>query len=200
MGFLVHDIEIIYVTTVSMGDKLKSILEKIQEDDEFTKEYDLTMESQYSDWFITVKRKERSLEERLTYNPSVAVGIDYRDTNMGFSIGFDGGTLLSDVVRIRPVSYDSYVKRGDIIPVSYDWTGLVWKSGHNIPDIKHYTQTLTFYSNEVDIGAMKKYIINTEWNIMNKRTYEHDCIVPSNSKSIICECCKQKIKSQTVFG
>lgn len=185
--------------------KLKSILEKIQEDDEFIKEYDLMIESQYSEeYFIIVKRKERSLEERLTYNPSVAVGMDYRDnTTMGFSIGFDGFdscTLLSDVVRIRPVTYDSYVKRGDNIPVSYDWSGLVWKSGHNIPDIKHYTQTLTFYSNDVDIVAMKKYIINTEWNIMNKRSYEHDCIVPSNSKSIICECCKQKIKSQTVFG
>ena len=144
------------------------------------------MESQYSEeYFITVKRKERSLEERLTYNPSVAVGMDYRDNNMGFSIGFDNCTLLSDVVRIRPVSYDSKSN---------------WKSGHNIPDIKHYTQTLTFYSIEVDIVAMKKYIINTEWNIMNKRSYEHDCIVPSNSKSVICDCCKQKIKSQTVFG
>ena len=166
-----------------MGDKFKSILEKIQEDDEFTKEYDLTMESQYSEeYFIKVKRKERPLEERLTYNPSVAVGMDYRDNNMGFSIGFDSCTLLSDVVRIRPVSYDSSSRSN-------------WKIGHNIPDIKHYTQTLTFYSNEVDIVAMKKYIINTEWIIMNKRSYEHDCIVPSNSKGIICVCCKQKIKA-----
>jgi hypothetical protein len=178
-----------------MGDKLKDILEKIQEDDEFTKEYSLTMESQFSDsYFITVKRKERSLEDRLTYNPSVAVGIDYRDTNTGFCILLQSG-YMSDVVRIRPVSYDdAYVKRGDIIPVYYDNSRPIWKMGHSIPGIEHYTQTLTFLHNDVDIGAIKKYIINTESNIINKRTYEHDCILPSNSKSVICDCCKQKIK------
>ena len=183
-----------------MGDKFKSILEKIQEDDEFTKKYDLTMESQYSEeYFIKVKRKERPLEERLTYNPSVAVGIDYRDINTGFCIFLQSG-FMSDVVSILPVTYDYYIKKGYIIPVYYDGSGLVLKMGRSIQGFEHYTQTLTFYSNEIDIAAMKKYIINTEWNIMNKRSYEHDCIVPSNSKSIICECCKQKIKSQTVFG
>lgn len=178
-------------------DKLNEILEKIQEDDAFTKEYSLTMESEFSyRYFITVKRKERSLEDRLTYNPSVAVGIDYRDTNTGFCIFFQSG-YMSDVVRIRPVTYDSYVKRGDIIPVYYEDSGPVWKMGHSIPEFEHYTQTLTFYSNEVDIAAIKKYIIQTESNILNKRTYQHDCIVPSNSKNIICDCCKEKIKKRT---
>jgi hypothetical protein len=62
-----------------------------------------------------------------------------------------------------------------------------------MPPVESYTQTQTMamaalMSWEADISAIKTYIINTEWSIINHRTSNFH-VVPSNDKHRLCAKC-----------
>lgn len=151
--------------------KLEKLLEKLQEDPEFTKDYEVTKDNMFEDTtFIRVNRHKKTYEEQTTYNPSIS-GMDYKRT-FCFRIDIIKHFVL-DTVHILPVTYNPESK---------------YNIGLGIGE-PAYTQTISFF--DIDVTAIKKYIINTELILINKQTHDNTYCA---SNEYLCPNCKCKIK------
>lgn len=163
--------------------KLNSILEKLREDELFTdaKGYDVNVEQLLSRDILIVKRKLRPLEDRLTYNPSTALTINYNDVDFCFKISvFE--SMLSTKICVQAIAHDALA---DNVYKKY--------GHHTVGGIDCYTQEIPFYGigMTIDVDAIKKYIANTEWVILQERTNASaDVIVASNC--VLCPSCAMK--------
>lgn len=153
--------------------ELEQIIKKLENDTEFIKIYDVSLEKEWSDsFFIRVKRKEKPMEDKLVYNPVV----DIYTVDICFVISYSKGYVTSvlSTYPIRHLSDDSEYFHRPVL-------------GLNNTEI-HY-QTI-YLLGEVDVDAIMKYITNTEWNICQKHHYE-TTFIPSNG--FLCEKCRCQI-------
>ena len=157
-------------------EELEKIIKKLEDNEEFIKKYDIKLLNDISpeSFFIKINRKERPMEERLVYNPSVSVdalGYDYFCFKINYSKGY-----ISNVITTYPVNWNSW-----------DTQYQFWKM-RRIPDIEIHKQTILM--NEVNIQDIIKYIDNTEWITINKQSHD-TYFAPSNG--YLCDKCKYQL-------
>lgn len=160
--------------------QLEAILEKLKGDFIFSNDYEITMEKWYNNDIICVKRPGKSAEEKVIYDPHI--GMNYNQT-FCFMIDISTTLFLFNTLQIVPVSYNPE----RIINTDNDRSEAEEYIGWSI-DETPYTQTITFH--DVNISAMKKYIVNTELSIIRKRTNEKSYLA---SNEYLCSKCKCKI-------
>ena len=157
-------------------EELEKIIKKLEYNEDFIKKYDINLRKEYSDsYFIIIKRKlknkERSLEEKLVYNPSVSMDYDYK-VDVCFKMRYTKGYISNSVSMYAT----KYVNDDD---ENY------YHFRVRIPNTKSYEQTIII--SEINIEDIIKYIDNTEWIITNTRSHENT-LLPSNG--YLCENCK----------
>jgi hypothetical protein len=154
--------------------ELEKIIKKLENNKEFIKIYNVSLEKEWSDsFFIKVKRKERQMGDKLVYSADV---FDNYIVNFCFEVRYSKG-FLGDVLSTYPI-------RDLSDNIKYYKQSVVGLKGTEI----HY-QTI-YLTGEVDVDAIMKYIANTEWYINEKHNYE-TTFIPSNG--FLCEKCQCQI-------
>jgi hypothetical protein len=198
---------------------LNDIVRKLQKDAEFVKTYEVTLGKQrkYEDGpCIVVKRKDRPEEDRLVYHPSTAEDVQtdffFKITcpheHQGKSVLSYPGNLLKGYglalksIRVDPMDfYPRYtIRRSHNISLGYepnyeDDENYLSGAGTPMftPPVEPYIQTQTMaalMSWEADISAIKTYIINTEWSIINHRAGQFHVTASNDMRATLCAKCQ----------
>ena len=148
--------------------QLETVLDKLKGDLIFSKDYEITMEKSFDDDIICVKRPEIPPEEKNIYNPHI--GVDYY-RNFCFRIDIIIYLFFFSTIRIIPVSYNMNNKNKN-------------NFFKNIGETS-YNQDITY---NINISAIKKYIENTEWTIIRKRTNEDNYLASNEYQCSKCKC------------
>ena len=197
------------VHNIKMND-LDDIVHKLQEDAEFVKNYEVTLvkPGKYEDGpCIVVKRKDRPVEDRLVYNPSTAgdIRIDFffkitcPHENQHQSLFGNIWKLKS--IRVDPLDfYPRYtIRRSHNISLGYERNedDENYLSGAGtcmfMPPVEPYIQTQTMaalMSWEADISAIKTYIIDTEWSIIDHRSGQFHVTASNDMRATLCAKCQ----------
>lgn len=154
--------------------QLVVIMEKLKEHLIFAKDYEITKEKWFDEDVILVKRPGKSTEEKIIYDPYI--GMDYNQ-NFCFIILIVNTFILFSTLKIIPLSY--HPNR------SINSNNILQDIGSGIGETP-YTQTITI--GDVNISDIKKYIVNTEWKIINKRTNALDYLASNEYQCSKCKC------------
>ena len=132
-------------------EELEKIIKKLEDNEDFIKKYDINLRKEYSDsYFIIIKRKlknkDRSLEEKLVYNPSVSMDYDYK-VDVCFKMRYTKG-YISNSVSMYATKYvndddENYYHFRVRIPNTKSYEQTVIINEINIEDIKIGDEVLT---------------------------------------------------------
>jgi len=152
--------------------ELEQIIQKLKSDTAFTRIYNVTLENEWKDsFFIRVKRKEKTMD-KLVYDPAVFALKNY-NVNFCYEIHYSKG-FLGNVLSTYPVRH--YSENSEYI----------WR---DLPSTEIHYQTI-YFRGEVDLGAIKTYISNTDREIMRELDRQ-TTYIPSNG--FLCDRCKCQI-------
>ena len=155
--------------------ELNTLQEKLKNNRLLVDVYDVTMEKDYVNFMIRVIRKEKPPPEKYMYSPNIDL-FDTRDPDkkICFDVHIESSYLIMSQVYVTPCK---------LISRDYDDSKYAIGLGK-----KQFIQNISF--GEADIEKMGRYIINTEWNIMNERTNKANFL---NSNEHLCANCKCKL-------
>lgn len=149
--------------------EIDKLLIQLQNNKEIIEKYEVTKLKYFSsdkDYNLEIKRKPKTPEQLYVYNPSVSIAHDYH-LDFSFQIRYQTGYLYNSIT-VHPVKNGCF---------------------YNIGNIFHTQNTAT---SEINISRIVDYIDQTEFEIINKKTYGTNTYFASNS--YICEKCKCEIK------
>ena len=160
----------IFLRKMSNEIEIDKLLIQLQNNKEIIKKYEVTKIKYFAldkDYILEIKRKPKTPEQLYVYNPSVSMDHDYH-LDFSFQINYQKGYMYNSIT-VHPVENGRF---------------------YNIGNSFHTQSTLT---SEINISRIMDYIDQTEFEIINKKTYGTNTYFPSNS--YICEKCKCEIKS-----
>ena len=150
-------------------DPLNIVLNELISDIKFTTDYDIKMETTLGSTFVRVTRKEKPISEKYVY--STSIGVDYQN-NFCFDIYHTSDMYIFNTLRILPCKYDKDAK--------YQFG---FEFGIKEPI---YTQTITYGG--FNYETIKEYIINTEFQLLNKRINDMDFLAVNEWRCPKCKC------------
>lgn len=153
--------------------EIDKLLIQLQTNKEIIEKYNVTKIKFFDsdkDYILEIKRKPKTPEQLYVYNPSVSMD-HYYHLDFSFQIKYQKGYIYNSIT-VHPVK-----------------NGCFYNIGNSF-----HTQSIA--TSEIDISRIMDYIDQTEFEIINKKTYETNTYLPSNS--YICEKCKCEIKNTKV--
>ena len=149
--------------------EIDKLLIQLQNNTEIITKYNVTKIKFFDsdkNYILEIKRKPKTPEQLYVYNPSVSIAHDYH-LDFSFHIRYQKGYVYNSITA-HPVKNGYF---------------------YNIGNTFHTQSTL---ASEISISRIMDYIDQTEFEIINKKTYGTNTYFPSNS--YICEKCKCEIK------